>query len=122
MIQPRREVLCRAVTATTTSRGVGVDNASNVSIQFQATGVSSGNGVMTVQVSNDGGANWVSYNRLVGNSPNTNAQNDTRVSSATLNATGGTMVFIPAGDTFELIRTTVTVSTDGSYTTTLYLN
>lgn len=121
-IQPRREVTLSGITATATSRGVGVDNASRVSIQFQSTGISSGNGVLTVQVSNDGGANWVEYNRLTSNLTNASNLNDTRVTGVQLNINGGSMFFIPPGDTFELIRTKVTVTTDGSYTTTLYLN
>lgn len=122
MIQPRKEVLLNAVTATTTSRGIGVDNASNVSIQFQATGITSGNGVFTIDVSNDEGANWVTYNRLNSNVTNTNAQMDTRVASLTLNISGGSMVFIPAGDTFGLIRVKCTRTTDGTYSATAYIN
>lgn len=122
MIQPRREVLLNGVTATTTSRGAGVDNASNVSIQLLASGITSGNGVFTVDVSNDGGANWVAYNRLNSNVTNTNAQTDTRLASVTLNTNAGSMLFIPDGDTFELIRVKCTRSTDGTYSATLYLN
>lgn len=121
-IQPRKEVLLNGVTATTVSRGVGVDNASNVSIQLLATGISSGNGVFTVDVSNDEGANWVAYNRLNTNVTNTNAQFDTRVASVTLNTNAGSMIFIPAGDTFGLLRVRVTRTTDGTYSAIAYLN
>lgn len=121
MIQPRREVLLNAVTATTTSRAVGVDNAGRLSIHFHAAAITSGNGVLTVEVSNDG-TNFVAYNRLTSNVTNTNAQTDTRVASATLNANGGAMLFFPPGDTFNFIRTIVTRTTDGTYSTTLYLN
>lgn len=121
MIQPRKETLLNAVTATTTSRSVGVDNASNVSIQFTAASITSGNGVFTVEVSNDQ-INWIAYSRLNSNVTNTNAQNDTRVASVTLSSNTSGIVFIPAGDTFNYIRTKCTVTTDGAYTSTVYLN
>lgn len=122
MIQPRKEVLLNGVTATTTSRGVGVDNASRMSIQLTASGISSGTGTFTFGVSNDEGANYVGYQRMIPNYQNTNAQNDVRLISVVMNANGSTMLFIPAGDTFGLFRTTCTVATDGAYTATAYLN
>lgn len=121
-IQSRKEVLLNGVTVTTTSSGVGVDNAARLSIQLKAASVSSGNGVFTVDVSNDEGANWVAYNRLTTNVTNTNAQADVRASSVTLNTNSGSMIFFPAGDTFGLIRVKCTITTDGVYTATAYIN
>lgn len=123
MIQPRREILLNAVTATTTSRPTGVDNASRVSLQLRAAGITSGSAVFTVEVSNDGN-NWVAYNRLTTNVTNTNAQMDTRVASVLLSTNAGSMLFIPPGDTFNFIRTVVTPNNtvDGNYSAVLYLN
>lgn len=122
MIQSRQEILLNAVTATATSRGVGVDNAGRVSLQFFATGISSGNCVFTVGVSNDGGTTWTAYNRLITNVTNANSVNDVRVASVTLNTNSSSMLFIPAGDTFGLIRVTGTITTDGTYSAVAYLN
>lgn len=88
------------------------------SIQFIATGVTSGNGVFTVEVSNDG-VNWVTYNRLVSNVTNTNAQNDTRVAGPTLSSTGSQMFFFPVTDLFRFISVSVAWTTDGTYSAVL---
>lgn len=123
MIQPRRELLIDRVTSTTTSRGVGVDNAGRVSIHLIAAGVTTGIGTFTVDVSNNGGANWETYQRLIPNLTGTNSQTDAYVTTKVLNATGSSMIFIPPGDTFELIRVGVaTVAANGTYSAYLYLN
>lgn len=122
MIQPRKEILLNAVSTTSTSRGVGVDNASSVSLQLIATGVSSGTGTFTVDVSNDEGTTWTPYQRLIPNLIGTNSQTNAYVASKVLNSTGSSMVFIPAGDTFGLIRVTCTRATDGIYSAVAYIN
>lgn len=122
MIQPTKETVLNGVTATTTSRGVGTSNSGRISLQLKATGVTSGTGTFTVDVSNDDGTTWTPYNRLIPNLVGTNAQTDAFVASKVLNATGSSMMFIPASDTFSLIRTTCTVATDGTYSATFYLN
>lgn len=123
MISPRKETLLDAVTAaTTTSRSVGVDNASRLSLMIYATAITSGNGVFTVEVSNDPTLGWVPYNRLTTNVTNTNAQNDARVASATLSSNTTAILFFPPGDTFNYLRTTCTRTTDGTYSAVLYVN
>lgn len=121
-IQTRREVLLNKVVATTTSRGVGIDNAGRASIQLKAENVISGTGTFTVDVSNDGGATYTAYQRLIPNLVGSNSQTDAYVASKVLNSTGSSMIFISAGDTFEVLRVTCTFVTDGSYSATLYLN
>ncbi len=121
MIQTRKEILLSNVEATTTSRGVPVDNAGRLSLQLSATGVSTGTGTFTVDVSNDG-TNWAPYNRLIPNLVGTNSQTDAYVASKVINATGSSMMFIPASDTFASIRVTCTYATDGTYSAVLYLN
>lgn len=122
MIQTRKEVMLNGVTATTTSRGVSVDNAGRLSIQLIAAGVTDGIGTFTVDVSNDG-VNYSTYNRLIPNLVGSNSQTDAYVGSKVLNATGSSMIFIPAGDTFQLIRVGVaSVAANGTYTAVLYLN
>lgn len=103
------------VTATTTSAGFDVSARNKFSIQVIASGITSGNGVFTVDVSNDNGATWTAYNRIVSNVTNTNAQNDTCVASVTLSSNSSAMMFFPVGDHFQMIRVTCTRTTDGTY-------
>jgi hypothetical protein len=96
----------------TYSKPVVLGAMGKTSIQFIAASVSSGNGVYTVEVSNDG-TNWTAYNRLTTNVTNTNSQTDLRASSVTLNATGTAVVSIP--DAFVFLRIKVVPTTDGTY-------
>lgn len=113
-MQPRKETILNAVTATTTSSAIAVNNARRLSLQFIASAISAGNGVFTVDVSNDG-TNWIAYNRLTTNVTNTNGQTDTRVASVTLSSNTNAFAFFPPGDTFAFFRVTVTRTTDGTY-------
>lgn len=122
MIQTRKEVLLNSVAATTVSNGVSIDNAARLSLMVFASGISSGNGVFTVEVSNDPGLGWVPYNRLTSNVTNTNGQTDTRVASVTLSSNATAIVFFPPGDTFNYLRTKVTRTTDGNYNAVLFVN
>lgn len=121
----QNQILLNAVTATvsapTTTASTGVADVSNrqkMSLQFTASSITSGNGVFTVYVSNDG-TNWVLYNRLTDNLANTNAQTDTRVASATLSTNTSKMYFFPVGDHFRYIGVAVARTTDGTYSATL---
>jgi hypothetical protein len=91
---------------------IGVGQSGRMSFQFTAASISSGNGVFTVEVSNDG-SNFVVYNRMTTNVTNTNAQTDTRVASVTLNSNTSSVVSIP--DSFALYRVRVVMTTDGVY-------
>ena len=82
------------------------------SLQVVASAITSGNGVFTAQVSNDG-SNWVDYNRLTSNATNTNGQTDTRVASLTLSANGSAVASIP--DSFGFLRVKCVPTTDGTY-------
>lgn len=114
--------MLNAVTATTTSSGFPINAAGRLSIMVYSVGISSGNGVFTVQVSNDPTLGWADYNRLTSNSTNTNAQTDTRVASLTLSTNTTNFLFFPPGDTFNFIRTTVTRTTDGTYSAVLFVD
>lgn len=109
-----RKILIDEAVVTTTSDAFLVGDKFPLSVQFLASSVTSGNGVLTVDVSNDG-TNWEAYNRLTSNATNTNAQADTRVSSATLSADGSEFLFFPEGDYFTYMRAKVTRTTDGTY-------
>lgn len=84
------------------------------SLQFIGSAISSGNGVFTVEVSNDG-SNWIAYSRLTTNATNTNGQTDTRVASITVNSNTSAVVSFPVGDVFSFFRVKVVPTTDGSY-------
>ncbi len=107
------------VSANTTYFDVG--DSDKFSLQFIATGITSGNGVFTVQISNDG-TNWVTYNRLTTNVTNTNGQTDTRVASITLSTAGTSSAFalFPVGDHFKYLRVNVDITTDGTYSAVLH--
>lgn len=121
-IQPMKYVLLNAVTASATSSGFPVNGAGRLSLMVFATGVSSGNGVFTVQVTNDSALGWADYNRLTTNVTNTNAQTDARVASLTLSTNTTNFLFFPPGDTFNFIRTSVVRTTDGTYSAVLYVD
>lgn len=98
---------------TVTSVGVGADVSKRQlrSIQFIGTGVSSGNAVFTVDISNNGGTNWERYQRLQQNTTTANAV----VASVTISSSTSTTVFFPSGDYMQMIRANATISTDGRY-------
>lgn len=113
-----------SVVTTTTSGAQDTSMRIKYSLQFIATGITSGNGVFTVDVTNsDDGAgnanNWVPYSRLITNAAKTNAQTDTGVASVTLSSTGSQFVFFPVGDHFRYIRVTCTRTIDGTYSAIL---
>lgn len=112
------QVVLNAVTVDTTSLAQDVSMRSKLSLQLIATGITSGNGIFTVDVSNDG-ATWTAYNRLTTNATNTNAQTDARVASVTLSSTGSSFVFFPVGDYFRYLRVSVDTTTDGAYSAIL---
>lgn len=106
-----------AWTSIYTSGGQPGGENGRMSFQFIAASITSGNGVFTVDVSNDG-INWIAYNRLTTNVTNTNAQTDTRVASVTLSSNTNAVVSIP--DSFSFYRANVVPTTDGLYSVTSY--
>ena len=108
-----------AWTSYSYSAPLSLNSKANTSVQLSAAGISSGNGVMTVEVSNDG-VNWVAYNRLTSNSTNTNAQTDVRVASLTQSSNAASVVTIPTTDNFAFMRSKIVVTTDGAYTVHVY--
>lgn len=116
MITTNSKILLNAITSTTTSASFPTGPNGITSLQFVCANHTSGNGVFTVDVSNDG-VNWTAYNKLTTNVTNTNAQTDTRVASVTLSSNTSSVVSIP--ESFSFIRVTCTVTTDGTYTATI---
>lgn len=106
-----------AWTTQTISSGFGPTLGAGSSLQFVASGITSGNGVFTVEVSNDG-SNWVAYNKMTTNVTNTNGQTDTRVASVTLSSNTSAVVSLP--ENFAFYRVKCVVSVDGTYSATAY--
>lgn len=106
------------VSGYTYSKSISLGNDST-SIQLIASGISSGNGVMTVEVSNDG-ETFTAYNRLSSNATNTNAQTDVRVASLTASANAGYVVTLPMTDKFAYMRAKVVTTTDGAYSVVIF--
>lgn len=121
---PQVETLLSGVTTagSNSSRWVGVNNASRLSLMVSSSAVTSGNGVFTVYVSNDPNVAQVLYNRLTSNVANTNGQTDTRVASLTLSTNTSNFLFFPPGDTFAYVQVRVAVSTDGAYSAVMYID
>lgn len=115
-----QRVLLNAVTATTTSDGTSIENHQNVTLQFIAASIASGNGVFTVEVSNDG-TNWVAFNMLIDNVTNTNGQTLTRVASKTLSSNSSVVVALD-NFSWKMLRVKVTRTTDGAYSAILFGN
>ena len=113
--------MLNAVTADTTSNGTPVGNATKLSLQLTASAISAGNGVFTVDVSNDDGATWIAYNRLIDNVTNTNVQNQTRIASKTLSSNTSVILFFDDSDVFDRVRVTVDRTTDGTYSAILFV-
>lgn len=108
--------LLDAVTATTTSEKVNIENAEKVSLVFTRANHSAGASAFAVEVSIDG-VNWVTFSKLISNTTNTNAQQKTRVASVSLSSnTSSTVAMDLENDIYRWMRVTVTETTDGTHT------
>ena len=111
-----QKTILSAVEETITSVGENIENLDNLTLQVIAASITSGNGVFTVDGSNDG-KNWVTGIAML---DVTATATGTYVVSKTLSANGSGALRIPTG--FKMIRVKATVTTDGSYTAILHAN
>lgn len=110
-----------AVTATTTSDPIALDGVLKATLQFIRANHSAGSSAFAVEVSNDG-INWVTYNKLIDNLVNTNAQGLVRVASSTLASdTSKVYTMDLQNDCYKLMRVTVTETTDGTHSAVVAL-
>ena len=107
------KTLLNAVVVTTTSAGENVEELENLTLQFTATGISSGNGVLTLEGSNDG-ENWLAI--VFHDAVQTAGATD--VASKTLSSNVSALLRLYSG--FKMIRVVVTRTTDGTYTVILH--
>lgn len=116
MTTPELVVALNAVTATTTSEPINIENARRVSLLFTRANHSAGSSAFSVTVSLDG-ETYVAYNKLIDNVTNTNAQTLTRVASASLASdTSKVYALDLENDVFRWLKVTVTETTDGTHT------
>lgn len=89
----------------------------NISLEIIA---GSENSVFDLEISNDN-VNFVTYNRLVPNVTNTNAQTDTGVTFASVSANTSAFYFVKLGDTFRYVRGSATlVGTDSVFNVVMH--
>lgn len=116
MKTPTLHIPLNAVTATTTSEPINIENAEKVTLEFTRANHSAGSSAFAVTVSVDG-VNYVTYNKLIDNVTNTNAQTLTRVASATLSSdTSKHYTMDLSQEAFRWMKVTVTETTDGTHT------
>lgn len=113
-----------AVVATTTSGEIYIGNFSRVAILIRAAAITSGNGVFSVKggFSEDPSVDptMTTYNMLIDNVTNTNAQTLTRVASKTLSANGDAFLWLTPEAMVTHISITATRTTDGTYSAYIF--
>ena len=113
--------LLDAVTATTTSDVFSLEGACRATFQLTRANHSAGSSAFALEVSIDG-TNWVTYNKLISNVTNTNAQTLTRVASVTLSSNTSSVISMDLQhDYYKYARMTVTETTDGTHSATAYI-
>lgn len=109
------------VTATTESQAVNIEGAEKVVLVYQRADHSSGKTVFSATVSVDG-TNYITYNKWISNTANSNSQDVTRVASVDTGAANvvGFLTMDP-DDGFVYIKVTATETTDGTHSAWLYI-
>lgn len=116
MIRPELIKAIDAVTATTVSEPINIENAEKISLIFTRANHSAGSTAFSVEVSLDG-TTYVAFNKLITNVTNTNAQTKTRVASVSLASNTSSIVAMDLeNDIFRWMRITATETTDGTHT------
>lgn len=99
-----------AVTTTTTSDGFDVSQRQQITVQFIAASITTGNGVFSIDASNDG-TNWItgiSFQDALATA------STTWITSKTLTTNSTAGVYVKAG--WRFIRIKCVVTSDGTYT------
>lgn len=113
---PKLVTALNAVTATTESAAIDIQNAKKVTFLFTRANHSSGSSAFSVTGTIDG-TTYVALNVMISNVTNTNGQNLTRVSSVTLSDNGSSLAFLDLTSMcLKDIKITATETTDGTHT------
>lgn len=116
--------LITATTTTATSTAKAITGADSATFFFTRGDVdgNSGSSIFSVQVSYDS-TNWITYNKLIDNVTNTNAQTLTRVSSTTMTGTSTKTYSMDLdGEGYRFMRCVVNEVTDGAHTCNALIN
>lgn len=108
-----------AVTATTTSDPISLEGVKKCTLQFTRADHSAGSSLFAVTVSIDG-SNYVTFNKLIDNVANTNAQTLTRVASCSLASdTSKVYEMDLSSGCYKWMKVSVTETTDGTHSATV---
>jgi hypothetical protein len=109
------------VTATTSSAATPILGAKKVVLVYKRADHSSGKTVFSATVSVDG-TNYITYNKWISNTANTNSQTLTRVASVDTGAANATgFLTMSPEDNFLDIIVTATETTDGTHSAWLLI-
>lgn len=100
-----------AQSADKTTEAIDISGARNVTLFCNRASHTSGSTVFSATVGV--GTSFVAYNKFISNVTNTNAQTLTRVASLTLNSAASGFLTMSPEDSFEFIKVTANVTTDG---------
>ena len=103
-------IVFSAKTADFTSNGISVEAYSQISFHFLAESISSGNGVFSIEGSNDG-TNWITGLAFQDATATASA---TWVASKTLSSNTSAGGYLPTCG-FKMLRVKLDMTTDGSY-------
>lgn len=116
MLTPKVITLLSAVTETTTATAVDITGANRVVLMLTRAAHTAGSTAFAVTVSVDD-TTYVTYNKLIDNVTNTNAQTLTRVATKTLSSATSDFVTLDLQhDVFTSMKITATITTDGNAT------
>lgn len=113
-LKPQAVGALSLVTSTATSPTIDISRQERTSVEFIAASVSSGNGVFTIDGSNDK-TNWV---LAIAFQDAQSTASTTYATSKTLGVSSCAGAYVPPG--FEFIRVKCTVTTDGSYSAIVF--
>lgn len=108
-----------AITATNTPVALKVAGAKRIGLIFTEAGtVNNRSGALVLTVSYDGGVTFVTYNMIIDNVTNTNAQTLTRIGSKTVNSASSVILFLSPETLGAMthLKATITVTDGGSPT------
>lgn len=110
-----------AVTATTTSEAINIEDAKRISWFFTRANHSAGSSAFAVTVSIDG-ETYVTFNKLISNATNAIAEGLIRVASVSLasNTTSEVSMDLQHSN-FKYMKVTVTETTDGTHTAKCFI-
>lgn len=101
-------------TGTASGAAVNIEDAKKVVMEYKRADHSAGKTVFSATVSPDG-TNYITYNKWISNTANTNAQDVTRVASVdTGAANANAFLTMSSEDGFKYIIPTATLTTDGT--------